>query len=168
MNETILEIIETAMERKLVHNEKKLTRLLNKNFTVVKDSIEEKGEDLADILFNVGPFFKEIDAVMHGVKHSLLYANAAELFFLIFSKLSIEIEKEELFVWFHFRDLGKFRKKDDKAFEELKSEWGMHKDFKMDRDEYDYALRQLKNHGILNLRRGAVTVPDSCVFRFKY
>jgi hypothetical protein len=51
MNESIIEIIEIAMENKLCLNEKKLTRLLNKNFTVVKDTIEDKGEDLADIYY---------------------------------------------------------------------------------------------------------------------
>ena len=168
MNESIIEIIEIAMERKLCLNEKKLTRLLNKNFTVVKDSIEDKGEDFADILFNVGPFCKEIDAVMHGVKHSVLFANAAELLHLMFTKLSIEISKEECFVWFFLRDLGKFRTKEDKAFNGLKSEWGMHKEYAMDKADFEVALRELKNHGVLNLRRGAITLPDSCVFRFKY
>jgi hypothetical protein len=168
MNESIIEIIEIAMENKLCLNEKKLTRLLNKNFTVVKDTIEDKGEDLADILFTIGPFCKEIDAVMHGVKHSLIYKNAAELLHLLFTKLSVDISKEECFIWFHFRGLGKFRTKEEKAFKELKSEWGMHKDYAMDMSDFEVALRELKNHGILNLRRGAITLPESCVFRFKY
>lgn len=168
MNETLLEIVETAMERKLVHNEQKLSRLLTKSFSVVKESIEEKGEDMADVHFKIAPFFKEIDGVMHGVKHSKLYGNAAELLYLLFTKLSVEVEKEELFIWFHFRDLGKFRKKDDKAFEELKGEWGVHKDYKMDRSDFDYALIQLKNHGILNIRRGSITIPETTVFRYKY
>ena len=168
MNETIIEIIEIAVESKLTLNEKKLTRLLNKNFTLVKDSAEEKGEDLADILFNIAPFCKEIDAVMHGLKHSVLYKNAAELLHLMFTKLSIDISKEECFIWFHYRGLGKFRTKEEKAFNELKSEWGVHKDYAMDFADFEVAMRELKNHGIINLRRGAITLPDSCVFRFNY
>lgn len=167
MNDKITKIVEYAVENKLITNEKNFKRLVSKNFSLIKDSVKEKGEDLADLHFKVLAFTKDLPACFNGIKRSELYLKAAEILYFMFNELSIEVEKEECFIFFHFRELGKFRMKEDKVFEELKSEWGIHRDYAMTRADFDYALRQLKNHGLIGLRRGAITLNETTVFRFK-
>lgn len=168
MNEILTKIQEVAIENKLISNEKNFKRLLHKNFSIVKDSIEEKGEELADVHFKIAPFMKDLPACFNGIKRSELYKTAAEVLYLIFSEFSVEIEKEECFVWFHFREIGKFRMKEEQVMNDLKAEWGLHKEFTLDKANFEYAVRQLKNHGLINLRRGSITLPDATVFRYKY
>jgi len=167
MNEKINKIVEYAVENKLITNEKNFKRLVSKSFSLIKDSVKEKGEELADLHFKVMSFTKDFPACFNGVNRSELYKNAAEVLYFMFNELSIEVEKEECFIFFHFRELGKFRMKEDKVFEELKSEWAIHRDYEMPKADYEYALRQLKNHGLIGLRRGAITLTDTTVFRFK-
>jgi hypothetical protein len=167
MNEKLQEAIEFALENKYSVQEKHLRQLINNCFTIVKDSADEKGTEMADVQFFVMKFFKELPRTMNGIKRSELYAKGAKLMCLLFNKLDVDVTEKECFVFFHFRELGKFRTKEPKAFNELKSEWGQHKEFSLDEPDFLEAVRELKNHGFIGHRRGAITLNDACVFRYK-
>ncbi len=167
MNEKLQEAIEIALENQYCVQEKHLRHLLNNCFLIVRDSAEEKGADMADVQFFVMKFFKELPKTLNGIKRSELYKKGAKLLSLIFNKLDVEVSEKECFVLFHFRDLGKFRTKEAKAFNELKTEWGLHKDFSLDEPDFLEAVRDLKNHGFISHRRGAITLSEACVFRYK-
>lgn len=167
MLESLENIIEVAVEQKLCHHEKHLRHLLSNCFSIVSDSVEEKGIEMADVHFNESKFFKDLSKTLNGIKRSDLYRCGAELFCLIFNTLNVEVTKEECFIFFHLRDLGKFRTKEDKVFNELKGEWGIHKDFKLEKEDFEEAVRELKNHGFIGHRRGTITLSESTVFRYK-
>ena len=113
-------------------------------------------------------FLKEFPKTLNGIKHSELYAKGADLLCLILNTLNVEITKEECFIFFHIREIGKFRTKEDIVFKELKSHWGMHKDYKLEEDDFLEAVRELKNHGLIGHRRGTITLNEATVFRYKY
>ena len=167
MNEKLVLIVETAIENKLCFHQKHLQRLLNTTFSIVSDSIEEKGYEMADVQFQIAKFLKELPKSINGIKRSELYAKGADLLCLLFNSLNVEITKEECFIFFHLRELGKFRTKEDIVFKELKSEWGMHKDYALEEDDFLEAVRELKNHGLIGHRRGTITLNDATVFRYK-
>lgn len=167
MNDKLLEAHEIAIENGLSVQEKHLRQLLSNCFTIVKDSIEEKGSDMADVQFFVMKFFKELPRTLNGIKRSELYEKGAKLLCLIFNKLDVDVTEQECFVLFHFRELGKFRTKEKKVFNELKVEWGLHKDYSLDEPDFLEAVRELKNHGFIGHRRGSITLNEACVFRYK-
>lgn len=167
MNDKLISIVEKAVEDKLCFHEKHLQRLLNTTVSVVSDSVEEKGQEMADVQFQITKFFKELPKSINGIKRSELYAKGADLLCLIFNTLDVETTKEECFVLFHLRELGKFRTKEDIVFKELKSEWEIHKEYVLDEPDFLEAVRELKNHGLIGHRRGTITLNEATVFRYK-
>jgi hypothetical protein len=167
MNDKLISIVETAVEKELCFHEKHLNRLLSQSFHIVDDSVEERGEEMADIHFQISKFLKDLPKSINGIKRSQLYAKGADLLCLILNTLDVEVTKQECFIFFHLRELGKFRTKEDIVFKELKSEWGMHRDYVLELDEFLEAIRELKNHGLIGHKRGTITLNDATVFRYK-
>jgi hypothetical protein len=167
MNDKLIYIVETAIENRLCFHEKHLKRLLNHSFELIADSVEEKGADMANIQFHIARFLKDLPKSINGIKRSELYGKGADLLCLCLNTLNVEITKEECFVFFHLRELGKFRTKEDIVFKELKSEWGLHRDYALEEDDFYEAVRELKNHGLIGHKRGTITLNDATVFRYK-
>ena len=82
-----------------------------------------------------------------------------------FDAWGYEISRQECFLLYHLKDLGKFRIKDDKYFSQMEEQWATFKDYKMEKDEFKQSLKDLKNIKFIDLRRGAITFNPVVVLR---
>ena len=88
-------------------------------------------------------------------------------FCTIFDEFDINVSPEEAFIIFNLKDLGKFRTKDKKLLNDLKGFWGTHKEYALEDSDFNETLRELKNVGLIDFRRGAITLPENLVIKLK-
>ena len=85
----------------------------------------------------------------------------------ILNQLGVDIEKEDCFILFHVRELGKFRIREEKLFKELTELWARYKDYKLEPNDFSYALKDLMRKKLIGYRRGNVTLNESVLIRYR-
>jgi hypothetical protein len=115
--------------------------------------------------FKYQKFLKGIDVALNGVPKSEVSQTAVKVLCAVFEEFEIDVTEPEAFIIYTIRDLGKFRTKDKKLLPELKGYWGTLKEYTLDDSEFAVTLRELKNVGLIDFRRGAITLPENFVVR---
>ena len=163
MQETIQNIIER------VNFEKKdnFSRFL---YACIKDSHDTAKSTYAihnNILFKTAVFFEGLAKVSNEVPKEKKLLLGVETLVIVFDELGIEIEKEDAFILFHLRDLGKFKIKDKKLLAQLKGPWGQYKEFALEDADFSHSLKGLRKAGIINYRKGSVSLEQNIVISYK-
>ena len=130
----------------------------------------EKAEEdprYTGVIFRIQDFFKGFTPFINEHGKDKKYEAGVEVLNLIFEELELEIDKEECFMIFHLRDLGKFRKKESDFLKELKGLWGTYKDYKLDDLEFSHALRNLRNNKIIKYRKGNLHLNQNIILYYK-
>lgn len=117
--------------------------------------------------FKYQKFLKEYAASLNGVSKSDFNKTAVDILVTIFDEFDINVSPEEAFIIFNLKDLGKFRTKDKKLLNDLKGFWGTHKEYALEDSDFNETLRELKNVGLIDFRRGAITLPENLVIKLK-
>ena len=85
----------------------------------------------------------------------------------IFRDRIFDVEKEDSFIIYHLRNLGKFKIREAKLKEELKGLWGEHKDYVLTDQEFARTLKVLMRMGIIEYRKGNLTLKKEMIIRYK-
>ena len=141
--------------------------LLSKCIRVDKSSTKESSSVYDNVLFDVNKLFKGFSPFINEHGKDKKYESGVEALSVICDKLGVEIEKSECFILFHIRDLGKFRMKESKLHDELKSLWGQYKHYKLEDRDFSYALKSLMRNRFINYRRGSLHLNPTVLIRYR-
>jgi hypothetical protein len=164
MQETIANIVEkTSITKK-----DQFELLISKCIKLSESSGKESYSEFPNVVFDMDRLFKGFSPFNNELGKNKKYLAGVETLMIIFEELGIEVEKEECFILFHIRELGKFRIKETKLHEELKKLWsqGYHT-FKMDDGEFSYALKSLMRKKLMAYRRGSIHFVPSVLIRYR-
>lgn len=157
-----------------INNEKGLKMLLRDTLYHARDNIsvdkmkeaEAFGDDVkTSIDFRYQKFLKGLDPLLNNVKSNQTTQVAVDLLHSIFELIGVEIDKDECFLLYEMRDLGKFRLKEDQFYIDLEKKW-RGSDFVLSKVDYKEALKGLKNGDLINFRRGSITLNESLIMRY--
>ena len=163
MEETIENIVEKVdFSKKQLFGE-----FLARCISVSNDSTKSTYAIHDNMSFRLGEFYKGFVSFQNEYGKENKYLAGVDALMAICEELGVDIEKEECFILYHLRDLGKFRMKETKLFDELQKQWQKHKDFELDKQDFSYALRSLMKMKFIDYRRGNLHVNPSIIFRYR-
>ena len=143
-------------------NQAKFSKLLSQCM-VLQRMLNSMDLDNPVYEFKIQKFFKELPPLLSEYPRKERMSLILELSQNIFKHFGYELSLSECFVLFELREIGKFRLKDDKFFATLDKSWQEYSDYRLDKDEFKYALKELKNIKLIDLRRGAIMMSPEVV-----
>lgn len=164
MNETIANIV----ERTSITKKDLFEALISKCIKLSDASGKESYSEFPNVIFDMDRLFKGFSPFNNELGKNKKYLAGVETLMIVFDELGIEIEKEECFILFHIREIGKFRIKEAKLLEELQELWahGYH-DFKLEGGDFSYALKSLMRKKVMAYRRGSINFVPSVLIRYR-
>ena len=141
--------------------------LLQKSIHISNDSSNSEDLENPNIIFKLDTFFKGFPTFINEFGKDKKYESGVHALQTIFDQLGVEIEKEDLFILFHVRELGKFRIREEKLFKELTELWQRYKDFRLEKQDFSYSLKELMRKKMIGYRRGNITLPQSILIRYR-
>jgi hypothetical protein len=153
------------LEKLELKNEKSLSWLLDECINRKTALNKVPGEE-DTFEFRYQKFLKGMDTILNGQGKNNAPHVAVKILITVMEEFKIDISEEEAFIIYNLRDLGKFKEKDKKLFGNLKGQWGSLKAYALEETEFNETLRELKNVGLLELRKGAISLPQNVVVRF--
>ena len=163
MNETYENICE-----KIAFNRKdEFHKLLTKSIHVSNDSGKSTYAVHDNVIFKMNVFFKGFSPFHNEIAKGKSYEAGVHALSVIFEELAVEVEKEECFILFHIRNLGKFRLREDKLLKELKDKWHEYKAYTIPDQEFTRALKNMMRTGLIDYRKGNLHLKPSLLIRYK-
>lgn len=141
--------------------------LLEKSIHVSKDSSNEELLENPNLIFKMDTFFKGFPLFINEFGKDKKYVAGTHALMTIFEQLGIEIDKEDCFILFHVRALGKFRMREEKLLAELNELWPRYKEYKLEALDFSYAIKDLMRKKLIGYRRGNVTMNESVLIRYR-
>lgn len=161
------ETIEAILERVELNKKDNLAKWLGRAISVSDDSTIRTTQTHQNILFKTDVFFEGLNQALNETVKEERLLTGVGLVEIVLDELGFEIEKEDAFIVYHLRDLGKFKITDKKLKEQLKGLWGQHKDYALDDQEFARTLKHLMRMGLLDFRKGNMTMKKSVIIRYK-
>lgn len=150
------------LERLDIKNKAALSHLLSQSLTTHR---RLNSVDLAEpvSVFKMPAFLKGVNSLLTEVPKKMMPHKAVEILFTCFEIFGYDVSKQECFLLYNLRDLGKFRIKDQKLFTELEAQWGEFQEYRVEKSDFKVMLRELKNIKFIEMRRGAITLVEQVV-----
>lgn len=120
-----------------------------------------------NMTFRIDEFFKGFTTFINAYGKDKKYKAGVDALSNICKELGIELEDSELFIFFHLRNLGKFRMKESTLKDELKPLWKQYPEYQMDDSDFSYALKNLMRNKFINYRRGNMYLNSSLIIRYR-
>ncbi|OUR99566.1 hypothetical protein A9Q84_00670 [Halobacteriovorax marinus] len=162
------ELIQTILDRIEIEKKEKLTRLLNKCIKIGIDADKLEHATADQVIFKMETFFRGLPGALNEIPKGERQALTFKIMEIIFEELGLEVDKDECFILYHIRDLGKFRVKETKLFDELTIEWKTHKDYVLDSQDYSYALKNLMRSKLIDYRKRNIALKQTLTFCYKF
>ena len=86
---------------------------------------------------------------------------------IVAEQLGVELDKEECFILFHIRDIGKFRLKEAKLKSEMTILWREYKEYALCDQDFSYALKSLMKKKFIEYRRGSIQLNPNVIYRYR-
>lgn len=166
INEMIENIVEKVNFRKREEFHEFLKKCIYQYYNE-KDQHKEAEREYKSIVFKLDLFFKNFGSFINECGKDKKLQSGVVALMAIAEELQIEIEPSEAFVLFHMRDLGKFKIREAKLLDELKSIWGQYKEYKLDDDEFPAVIRALRNERLIDYRKGNMAYNPTIILRYK-
>ncbi|WP_412463184.1 hypothetical protein [Halobacteriovorax sp. RT-2-6] len=165
LQETLEEILERVEFKKMDQFEE----LLHKCIHVSNDSSKSTYAIYENMVFKLDAFFKGFVNFQNEFGKDKKYIAAVHALSAICYGLGIELEDEELFIIYHLKDQGKFRKREKDLHAELKNLWAgyPYKEFAMADVDFSHSLKNLMRAKFIDYRRGNLHINQSLIIRFK-
>ena len=141
--------------------------LLEKSIHVSTDSSNDELLKNPNIIFKMDTFFKGFPLFINEFGKDKKYEAGSHALMTIFEVLGVEIEKQDCFILFHIRDLGKFRIREEKLYKELDEVWTKYRDFRLEPLDFSYALKDLMRKKLIGYRRANITTSPSVLIRYR-
>lgn len=159
--------IEQILERVSFEKKDKLQRILSRSMEISEDSTKRTTALYDNVLFKMEFFLSELEKLLNDVKKVNRFSIGMEILTVILEELGFEFEKEDAFIVYHLRGLGKFKIKDTKLRDQLKGQWGEHKEYILTDQEFSRTLKVLMRMGIIDYRKGNLTLKKEIIVRYK-
>lgn len=163
MQETINGIIERVGFKESV----KFGVLLKKCIRPSTDTEKSTYATEENIIFHMDKFFKGFPPYLIEFGRAKKYESGVVALNVISDELGLELDKEECFILFHIRDIGKFRVKEIKLKQELTILWREYKEYALCDQDFSYALKSLMKKKFIEYRRGSIQLNPNVVFRYR-
>lgn len=150
---------EQIIERLEIKNEVGLSHLLT-NCMVVHKMLNNMVLDNPVTEFKIPKFLQGIKPILNEVSKKEFMLNVVEIIKIVFDSFDYELSDEEIFILYSLRDLGRFKIKDSKLLSDLEKEYSQYPAYKVEKAEFKQILRELKNVGLIDLRRGAIMLSE--------
>ncbi len=147
------------VDQLMLSNEMQVSHLISNSFTVHK-LLNNMAFQKPVTDFKIPKFLLGIKAVLNEVPKAQIMDKTIDLILLVLDQLDYEISREEAFVLYSLKDLGRFRMKDSKLFSDLESLYSTHPSYRLDKSDFKDVLKELKNVGLIELRRGAIMLSE--------
>jgi len=131
------------------------------------ESDRESQRTFRSIIFSIDVFFKNFSPFINERGADKKYEAGVEALYLISEEIKLNLDESECFILFHLRDLGKFRIKQSKLYEELQKVWGQYKHYRLDEQDLSAALRVMRKNKIIEYRRGNLQLATSVIIRYR-
>ena len=154
-----MNIKEKIIEQLEIKNTQALSVLLTESLTVHK-MLNNRPLPSPATELKIGKFLKGIHLVFNDKAKQEKILSIITMIQIVFGEFDIELSQEEALVFYSLKDQGRFRVKDDKLYSQLCDEYGYIKDIQIDKSEFKDILKELKNVGLIDLRRGTVTLGE--------
>lgn len=161
------ESIKRIVEKVNFEQKPRFSSFLNKCMKISWDSATNVYSSHENVLFITDVFFEGLSKFSNSLPKDVKISRGVETLLIIFEELGFDIEPEEAFIFFHLRDLGKFKIKEDKLKNELKSLWGIHKDHFLDDSDYKGALKNLIRANLIEYRKGTIGMSKEIIIIYK-
>lgn len=161
------DVLEAILNKFDIDHHEKLSTVLTKSISVSNDTAKSTYATSDNLLFQIDTFFEQLKRMTNQMPKKTRFPLELNILQATLEELGIEIEKEETFIFYHMKDLGKFRIKDTKLKEQLKSPWSENKEYSLDDNEYPRALKNLMRLDLIEFRRGNMTIKKSIVLRYR-
>ena len=161
------EIINTIVEKLPFDKKDKVNQLLCHCIKESLDSGKRTTAEYENVVVKVEPLFQAISKFLNDVPTVNKLTFGVESIDIIFNELGLEIDKEDSFLIYHLRDLGKFKMRDSKLKEELNTLWKEHTEYALTDQEFSRTMKVLMRMGILDYRKGNLTLKNEIMIRYK-
>lgn len=161
------EDIENIIENISFEKKDEFKLLLERCIHVSNDSSNDELLENPNLIFKLDTFFKGFPLFINAKGKDKKYEAGVEALMVICEQLGIDISKEECFILFHIRELGKFRIREEKLFKELEELWPRYKAYKLEPQYFSFALKDLMRKKLIGYRRGNVTFIPSVLIRYR-
>lgn len=161
------ETIENILERVELNKKDKLAVWLGRCIKTSDDSCKRTTATHDNVLFKMDVFFEGLAKSLNETVKEKKLLVGVEILEVVLDELGFEIEKEDAFLIYHLRDLGKFKITDKKLKEQLKGMWGQYKDYVLTDQEFSRTLKILMKMGLIDFRKGNLTLKKEVLIRYK-
>lgn len=160
-------VIDKLVEAIPVTKKDPLKKLLRKTVRLSKDSTVSTYSIYPNILFLSVEFLKGLTPLLQEFGKNNEYTEASKAFCLICEELGIDIEKEEAFILYHMRNLGKFRTREEDLYKEMIKKWQVYNDFKLDQVDFAHAMKGLMRLDLVHYRRRNISLNTQIIIRYR-
>jgi len=161
------EIIKEILERVNFEDKIKVQTFLLRCIQVSSDTFKSTYAIHDNILFKLDTFFKDVHNLVNHVPKNKKLPLGIDTLKIVLEELSLDVDKEEVFILYHLRDLGNFKIRDSKLQTELKSLWGEYKEYAIEDKYFQRSLKHLMRIGLIEYRKGSLRLKKSLVIRYK-
>tara|TARA_Y100000385_G_C12843423_1_gene529825 strand:+ start:114 stop:617 length:504 start_codon:yes stop_codon:yes gene_type:complete len=163
MEDTISYILEKIKFKKKDMFEKLLLKIL----AVAHEDTKTTYSTHDNIVFRTSVLFAGFSPFHNELGKNKKYEAGVHALRVICDELLVEVEDSELFILFHIRELGKFRKKESDLLKELKSIWGQYSAYKIEDCDFSYALKNLMRLKFIEYRKGNLHLNKNIIVRYR-
>lgn len=161
------ETIENIMEKIKFSKKQNFETFVSSCLHYSGDSSESTYAVHKNVVFKLDTFFKGFTSFVNEFGKNRKYEAGVHAIKTICDELAVDIDEEECFILFHLRDLGKFRMKESKLLDELKNLWRDYPEYKLDDQDFSYALKSLMRKKFIDYRKGNLHVKSSVIIRYR-
>ena len=131
------------------------------------ESDRESQRTFRSIIFNLDFFLKNFAPFINEHGKDKKYEAGVEALYLISEEIKLDLDESDCFILFHLRDLGKFRIKQSKLYEELQKAWSQYKHYRLDEQDFSKALRAMRKSKVIEYRKGNLQLASTIIIRYK-
>ncbi len=161
------EMISAILERSNIENKEKLSLFLSRCIKASPNTARSTYSEHENVLFMTDVFFDELKKITNDVTNEKKFLLGVETLFITLEELGLPVEKQDAFIVYQLKDLGKFKIKDKKLLSDLKGLWGQYKEYTVEESDFMYTIKNLMRMGIVNYRKGNLNLKQSIVISYK-
>ncbi len=161
------EVYSNILEKFKLDKIEKFEKLLKSCIREVWDQEKEPDPRFQSITFKISTFFEGFTAFQNFYGKDKKYVAGAEVLYLIFEELQVDIDESECFILYHIRDLGKFRKREAELLKELTNLWQQFPDYRLGDRDFSKALKNMMRNKLIQYRKGNLHLNPSVLLRYE-
>lgn len=159
-----MDIKQAILDEVELKNVSALSQLITENLKNQRE-LNSMQLDKPVVEFRIQHFLRGLKPLVSEFKKTEAMDAITKIISTLLGQWEYDLSPQECFVLYHIRDLGKFRLKDDKLFAQLQTEWSVHKDYVIDKNELKQILKDFKNIKFIDYRKGTVVFNTTVVLR---